>query len=100
MYKNYLIIFLRNLVRNKTISLINLVGLTLGMTSCFLILIYVAFELSYEKQHDQEDNVYRVRMDLFEDGRRVIGLPKVDRGSYSGVIAIVSPDCYSFVCSV
>ncbi len=76
MYKNYLVVFFRKLVRHKTISLINLIGLTIGMTSCFLILIYIAFEFSYDKQHDQVENIYRIRLDLFEDGKRFIELPK------------------------
>ncbi|MDP3473862.1 MAG: ABC transporter permease, partial [Algoriphagus sp.] len=49
MFKNYLKIAYRNLVKNKVYSAINIFGLTLGFVCCILIMLYVKNELSYDK---------------------------------------------------
>ncbi|MBA2561491.1 MAG: ABC transporter permease [Chitinophagaceae bacterium] len=49
MFKNYLKIAWRSLVNNKADSLINILGLSLGMCACLLILQYVSYELSFDK---------------------------------------------------
>ena len=63
MITNYLKTAIRNLVGNKSYSLINIGGLTLGMTVCILILTYVFHELSYDKFHKKADQIYRVGVD-------------------------------------
>ncbi len=60
MITNYLKTAIRNLVGNKSYSLINIGGLTLGMTVCILILTYVFHELSYDKFHKKADQIYRI----------------------------------------
>lgn len=60
MYKNYLKIAWRNLVKNKMYSLINLTGLTVGMTCFILIALYIQFELSFDTHHENADRIYRV----------------------------------------
>lgn len=60
MIKNYLIIAFRNFFRNRTTSLVNFLGLTVGLTSCFLIYINVHKELSYDRFHTKKDRIYRV----------------------------------------
>ncbi|MFC1564746.1 ABC transporter permease [candidate division KSB1 bacterium] len=60
MYKNYLKIAFRNLKRNKIYSLINISGLSLGMTCCLLILLYVKDELSFDDYHQKADRIYRI----------------------------------------
>ncbi len=57
---SYLKIVYRNLIRHRTYSLINLFGLTLGITCCILILAYVGYELSYDAYHANADNIYRI----------------------------------------
>jgi putative ABC transport system permease protein len=64
MIKNYLKIALRNLWRHKGFSLINIIGLAVGMTACFLIFIYVRFELSYDKFNTNYNKVYRLVTDI------------------------------------
>lgn len=61
MYKNYLKVIIRNLIRNKLFSIINILGLTIGMTACLLILFYVNFEKSYDKFHENSNQIYRLR---------------------------------------
>ncbi|HVW95064.1 MAG TPA: ABC transporter permease [Mucilaginibacter sp.] len=64
MIKNYFKIAFRNLWRHKGFSAINIVGLSVGITACFFIFIYVAFELSYDKFHEKGDRIYRLVTDI------------------------------------
>ena len=60
MLKNFVIISFRNLVRQRGFTVINLLGLTLGLTVSFLILLYVFNELSYDKHHPGSERLYRI----------------------------------------
>ena len=64
MLKNYFKIAFRNLWRHRVFSFINIMGLTVGMTACLLIFLYVRFELSYDKFHPKGDRIYRIVTDL------------------------------------
>ena len=58
MLKNYLKTAWRNLTKNKTFSLINIVGLAIGMAVCILILLFVSYERSFDNFHKK--NIYRL----------------------------------------
>ncbi|QIP12881.1 FtsX-like permease family protein [Spirosoma aureum] len=60
MFLNYLKIAYRNLLRQMSFSVINIVGLTVGLTCCFLILLFVRHELSYDTFHQKFDRIYRI----------------------------------------
>ncbi|UZR97995.1 ABC transporter permease [Chondrinema litorale] len=60
MFKNYLLVYLRNLKRQKTQSIINISGLALGLASFALIFLWVQFELSYDAFHTKGDRIYRL----------------------------------------
>jgi putative ABC transport system permease protein len=60
MLKNYIKIAWRNLMKNKTFSLINILGLSIGLTCCLLIALYLNYELSYDKQHPDGDRIYQL----------------------------------------
>ncbi len=60
MFKNYIIIAIRNLFRNKLFSAINILGLAIGMAATLLITEYIIHELSYDNFHEQGDQIYRV----------------------------------------
>lgn len=68
MWYNYIKIAFRNISKNKLFSTVNILGLTLGMVSCFLIIQFVAFELSYDKFHSKAENVYRISHERYIDG--------------------------------
>lgn len=59
MLKNYFKIALRNLLKNKIYSFINIFGLAVGLTCCILILLYVNNELSFDEFHSKSDRTYR-----------------------------------------
>ena len=60
MIKNYFKTTWRNLKRNKLYSLINITGLSVGITSCVLIFLYIQYELSYDKYNAKSDQIYRL----------------------------------------
>ncbi|HXB35161.1 MAG TPA: ABC transporter permease, partial [Puia sp.] len=64
MIKNYLRVAFRNLWRHKGFSLLNILGLTIGMSACFLVFLYVKFELSYDNFHSKGDRIYRIVTDI------------------------------------
>ncbi|WP_460995991.1 ABC transporter permease [Spirosoma harenae] len=71
MLLNYLKIAYRNLIRNKTFSIINILGLALGMASSLLILLWVQDELSIGKQYINANSLYRIMENEIADGRIV-----------------------------
>ena len=60
MLQSFFKIALRNLVRYRAFSLINIVGLTLGITCALFIFLIVKFELSYDRYHTKGDRIYRI----------------------------------------
>src|SRR5579862_642426 len=60
MFKNYFLIALRNLMRNKVYSFINISGLTLGLACTMLIVLYVKDETSFDRFHQNIPNLYRI----------------------------------------
>lgn len=60
MFKNFLTIAWRSLLRNKLHSFINITGLAIGVSACMVIYLIVNFELSFNKQHEGYDRIYRV----------------------------------------
>ena len=64
MIKNYLIVAIRNIARNKTFSAINILGLAIGMACCILILRYVQDELNYDQHHERAHRIYRIAAEV------------------------------------
>ncbi|GAB3263927.1 ABC transporter permease [Larkinella harenae] len=69
MLRNYWTITWRNLIRNQTFSVINIVGLALGMASSLLILLWIQDELSMGRQYANSAQLYRVMEHEMTDGR-------------------------------
>jgi putative ABC transport system permease protein len=60
MFKNYVLITMRNMRKNSIYSLLNIIGLAVGMTAFILIALYVQYELSFDRYHENADCIYRV----------------------------------------
>ncbi|WP_422107631.1 ABC transporter permease [Winogradskyella sp.] len=60
MINNHLKIAWRNIFKNKLTSSINIIGLAIGLTSCLIILLFVKYELSFDKNHSKSELTYRV----------------------------------------
>jgi putative ABC transport system permease protein len=74
MFRNYFKTALRNLVRNKVYSFINISGLSLGLACAMLIVLYVKDETSYDRFHANVKNIYRVTVkSLTPDGSANVG---------------------------
>ena len=64
MFKNYFKIAVRNLRQHTAFSFINILGLAVGMTACFLIFLYIGFETSYDNFNTKADRIFRVVSDV------------------------------------
>lgn len=71
MFRNYLILTLRTLRKNKSQSAILIGGLTAGMAACILLLQYVNFELSFDGFHSKKEQIYRVVNERIQNGEPV-----------------------------
>lgn len=60
MFKNYLIVASRNLMRHKAYTFINVIGLAIGLTCSTLILLYLQHEFSYDRHHSRADRIHRI----------------------------------------
>ena len=63
MFKNYLKIAVRYLIRYKTYTTINVLGLAVGITCCLLIMLFVRSEMSYDRFNSRASRIYRVWQD-------------------------------------
>jgi putative ABC transport system permease protein len=72
MFRNYLISAFRNILKTRQFSLINMLGLSIGMTACLVILHHVSFQKSFDRFHKINDRIYRLRYERYsEDGESV-----------------------------
>lgn len=66
MFKNLLKISIRTIWKDKTYSLINIIGLTIGITCSLFLLLYILHEVSYDRYHANARNIYRVVSNIKE----------------------------------
>jgi putative ABC transport system permease protein len=62
MFSHYSKIAVRNILRNKAYSIINIAGLSVGMACTILILLWVQYEFSFDRFHENRDRIYRLEM--------------------------------------
>jgi putative ABC transport system permease protein len=96
MIKNYLVIALRNMWKNKIFSLINVLGLSIGLASCMLIFLFAKDEITFDRFHSDVNNIYRVTSDF------VGANGKIERSGTTGMMpgptfAQQLPEVESFV---
>ena len=65
MFKNYFLIAVRNLIRQKSYSFINIIGLAIGITGALLVFMWVYDEITFDRFHENIDQIYRVEQDQF-----------------------------------
>ena len=78
MITHFVKVALRSLMRHKVYSSLNIIGLALGMACSILILLYVRFELSYDRYHENADRLYRLAT-------------RVEGASYDGIAKVTGP---------
>ncbi|MFT3934369.1 MAG: ABC transporter permease [Chitinophagaceae bacterium] len=72
MIKNYLKIAWRNLLKNKAFSFINIFGLSIGIAVCFIIMLFVQDELSYDRFNKNADRIVRIYFKASMNGGKII----------------------------
>lgn len=80
MIKNFILTALRNIYKNKLYAFINIFGLSIGIASAVLILLFITSELSYDKYHENSDRIYRLHIQGKLEGTEL-------NGAYSAVPA-------------
>lgn len=78
MIRSYLSLTARNILKYKVFSAINILGLSLGMAACFIILQYVNYELSFDRFHPRSASIYRITNNTVREG----GMPFHTATSY------------------
>lgn len=105
MVKNYIRILLRNFFRNKTFTLINISGLTLGITCSLVMFLIVKQERSFNRYHSNLNSIYRVGHIDVQDGREYSnsGIPLIMPGALKSDIAglkeitLISHESYGLI---
>jgi putative ABC transport system permease protein len=69
MFKNYFKTAWRNLMKNKMFSFINILGLTIGITVCMMIYLFIMNEFSFDRFHKNDDHIYRVMRGFESDSK-------------------------------
>jgi len=69
MFKNYIKVAIRNLLKFKAFSVLNILGLAVGMTCTILLVLFIQHELSYDDYHENADRIYRVAASYKLGGR-------------------------------
>jgi putative ABC transport system permease protein len=69
MFRNYLLIGFRNLRKHFSYSVINIVGLGLGLATCLLLVTWIRHELSYDRFHADSDKLYRATLEMSFGGQ-------------------------------
>ncbi len=72
MFKHYIMIAWRNAIRQKQFTILNILGLSIGIATCFIIGLYIHSEVTYDTFHDKADRIYRVNQpNIWEDWKGV-----------------------------
>ncbi len=88
MLKAYLIFALRTLSRQRAFALINILGLCIGLTVFTLISLYVHFEFSYDRFHENADRIYRINTTVSLEGEMI----NHESSSYAGIVHALRRD--------
>jgi putative ABC transport system permease protein len=77
MFRNYLKTAIRNLKKRKSFSLINIIGLAIGMAISFLMLLYVVNEVTYDRFNENSQNIYRyaAKLEVQERELNIASMP-------------------------
>jgi len=72
MIKKNIVLAFRSLRKDLSYTITNLIGLTIGITCCLLILSFVTYELSFDQFHTKKDQIYRVNYDVLMGGSETV----------------------------
>jgi len=84
MIRNYIKIALRTLARNKAYSVINVVGLSIGLAAAMLIMLYTKDEVSYDRFHANNPHIYRITSQELSPAGKLENI-QANTGHFQGV---------------
>src|SRR5687767_10348688 len=84
---NHLVLAIRNLRKRKLHSFINVIGLSIGVALCIVILRYVDFELTYDRHHTHGSDIYRTILTRYLDGEFRDVIPLTGYGTGPALLA-------------
>lgn len=96
MFKNYFKTTWRNIRKNKLFSFINILGLSLGIVTCFIIMTYVQNELSFDRFNKNADRIVRVVFKANINGGKIFDsnvMPPVARTMKNDYPEVMLPGC-------
>jgi putative ABC transport system permease protein len=82
MFRIHLLSAIRTLLKNRSIAIINICGLTMGLTAFLFIVHYLFYEISFDSFFPHSGSVYRVNMDILIGGEKFYHGSKTSRGLY------------------
>jgi putative ABC transport system permease protein len=89
MFKNYFIMTLRNIRKHKLHSVINIVGLSIGMSVCLLIFLWVQDDLGYDRFHANKDEIAQVYSEMLYSS----GESQISMSSYYPLAKVLKEEC-------
>ncbi|RYF75584.1 MAG: hypothetical protein EOO39_06715, partial [Cytophagaceae bacterium] len=89
MFRSYLTLAFRQLWRNRLYTSLNVLGLAIGLSACWVIFQIVSFEFSFDRNHPNGDRLYRVvsRLDIDGEDTGQAGVPKPLAGAIESKVA-------------
>jgi len=77
MWRNYIKTSIRNLIKHRSNTIVNILGLSFGLAIFIALALYIQFELSFDNFHENADRIYRVEQIMNEGDRieRMVGCP-------------------------
>ena len=92
MYILNLKIALRNLLRNKTASLINISGLAIGLAACLMLLLYVSYEWNYDKGFKNADRIHQVMFNFYGTDKTITATGDQSPNTIAGTLKEEMPE--------
>jgi len=87
----------RHILRNKVFSLINILGLSIGLSTCLLLFLYVNNELSYDSDIPDSDRIFRVNTTLNEITTRATALLCLHEAGKNDIPEVEATTCFNFI---
>jgi hypothetical protein len=92
MYTNYIKMALRNFIRDKVLTIINILGLSLGICACITIFQIISHQFGFDNFHADKERIYRIMGDLTENGGDKLHFAKiplaVTKYAQSGIVGL------------
>lgn len=95
MLRSHLKIAYRNLLHFKFLSILNIIGLAVGMSTSLLLILFVKFEISYDRFHEDRDRIFRITTEIHSRDGQILYIPsclgwmpeEINRAGFSDIVA-------------